>query len=161
MTIPFVQAQNGKPKFQYFTLHPKFTSTTLSPRDLVDSKSEVTEAPEIPDKTFTDNPNFKYFNALGGTFKVSKAPKIPDKTFAENENGVHDVLAHHLESILAIHHLFRFSKGMVINSPFYCLLMHFYKHKDPNLSGILNSIKILKPSKMISILLISKFHNPL
>ena len=112
MIIQFVQAQNGIPKFQYFTLHPKFTSTTLSPRDLVDSKSEVTEAPVIPDETFTGNPNFKYFKALGGTFKVSKAPKIPDKTLAQNENVVHDVLAHHLESILTIHHLFRFSKGM-------------------------------------------------
>ena len=83
-----LQAQDGIPKFEIFTIHPKFTSTLL-PRDLSETKSEVTEAPEIPDKTFPENPNFKFFKDLGiGKFKVSEVPEI-----TENEIAVSDV--HH------------------------------------------------------------------
>ena len=90
MTIPlFIQAQNGKPKFKYFI--------RIS-RSLGDSKSEVSEAPEIP-----------------------------DKTFPENENGVHDVLAHHFDSILILHHLFRFSKGTHDYFPILLLIHAFLK----------------------------------
>ena len=84
-----LQAQDGIPKFEFFTIHPKFTST-LPPRDHSESKSEVTEAPEIPDKTFPEDPNFKFFKDLGiGKFKVSEVPEI-----TENEIAVSDV--HHL-----------------------------------------------------------------
>ena len=88
LMIP-LQAQDGIPKFEFFTIHPKFTST-LSPRDHSESKSEVTEAPEIPEKTFPEDPNFKFFKDLGiGKFKVSEVPEI-----TENEIAVSDV--HHL-----------------------------------------------------------------
>ena len=54
-----------------------------------ESKSEVTEAPEIPDKTFPEDPNFKFFKDLGiGKFKVSEVAEI-----TENEIAVSDV--HH------------------------------------------------------------------
>ena len=45
-----LQVQDGIPKFQFFTIHPKFSST-LPPRDYSESESVVTEAPEIQDET--------------------------------------------------------------------------------------------------------------
>ena len=96
LTIPFIQAQDRIPKFEFFTIHPKFTST-LSPRNLTDGKSEVTEAPEIPDKTFPENSDFKFFKNLGvSKFKV---PKVPEITSSEHEKAVSDVLVHHFDRI--------------------------------------------------------------
>ena len=103
-----LQAQDGIPKFEFFTIHPKFTST-LPPRDHSESKSEVTEAPEIPDEAFPENPNFKYFKDLGvGKFKVSEVPEI---TFSENEKAVSDVLVHQFDRILMIHHLLKMTNS--------------------------------------------------
>ena len=101
MMIP-LQAKDGIPKFEFFTIHPKFTST-LPPRDLSETKSEVTEAPKIPDKTFPEN--FKFFKDLGiSKFKVSEVPEI-----TENEIAVSDV--HHFNRILMIHHLLKMTNS--------------------------------------------------
>ena len=103
LIIP-LQAQDGIPKFEFFTIHPKFTST-LSPRDHSESKSEVTEAPEIPDETISENPNFKYFKDLGiGKFKVSEVPEITENEIAESD-------VHHFNRILMIHDLLKMTKS--------------------------------------------------
>ena len=47
LTIPFLQAKDGIPKFKYFT-------STLSSRSLADSKSEVSEAAEILNETLSE-----------------------------------------------------------------------------------------------------------
>ena len=104
-----LKAQDRIPKFEFFTIHPKFTST-LPPRDLSESKSGVTEAPEIPDETFPDNSNFKFFQKLGiGKLKVSKV--VPKIIFSEDEKAVIDVLVHHFDRIFIIHHLLRMKKS--------------------------------------------------
>ena len=49
LMIP-LQVQDGIPKFEFFTIRPKFSST-LPPRDYSESESVVTEAPDIQDET--------------------------------------------------------------------------------------------------------------